>query len=286
MKNLLNNINWRQDLGINLNMLNSVTPAGRNEFYWEILEEVNGCNCLEIGFGTGFLSIMAVQRGAIHVEAWEKDFYRYQLGRHIIQQLQLEDKITLHHGEYRNTQDRDPSLVVLHEIIGSNIWCEGMHSALPVGKHRILPGTYHMQFDVLAIPKLEFNSAFYPKRQFDPNVPVLESFKNLVQSLIDQSPEVICQRDYYKQPVLDRLKFYQIDINSVSCLPESISQTYSLHNYPKDHVLIFYPFASISHKEKMLPWSWSNPIVITDWHNSLCIMQDLRSGNFYVKESA
>jgi hypothetical protein len=282
MKNLLNNINWNQDLGIHLDMLNNITPAGRNEFYWEILKEVRGCNCLEIGFGTGFLSIMALQHGAIHVEAWEKDYYRYQLGCYVIQQLQLQDRITLHHGEYTKLLEHDSNLVVIHEIIGSNIWCEGMQQALPVGRHTILPGSYCMQFDVLAVPNDKFEA--YPKRNFEPNVPVLESFKNLIQDLIDQSSKIICQRDYYKQPVLDQLKFYQIDVNNVSCLPDSITQTYSLEKYPKDHVLIFYPFASVLHKEKILPWSWSDPIVITNWNNSVCITQDLRSGNFYINE--
>jgi hypothetical protein len=285
VKNTLSSINWRRDLGVHLNMLNSEMPAGRNEFYWEMLKEVQGRRCLEIGFGTGILSIIAIQRGAVHVEAWEQNLHRYHLGCHIIKELQLQDQITLHHGEYDKSQCQDSDLLVIHEIIGSNIWCEGMRSALPVGHNMILPGVYSMRFDVIAVDRAQFNKDFYPKREFRPAIPIDNKFKNLVQSLIDQSPEVVNRRDYYTEPVLDQLNFYHIDVNRTDSLPTSISKTYDASDYPTDHVLLFYPFASVSHNQHTLPWSWSDPVVITDPSNSITITQSLVTGAFYVEEN-
>jgi hypothetical protein len=285
MKNILSNINWRRDLGVHLDMLNSKMPNGRNEFYWEILKEAQGRRCLEIGFGTGILSIIAIQHGALHIEAWEKNLYRYQLGCHIIKELRLQDQITLHYGEYNKSMYCDPSLLVIHEIIGSNIWSEGMHSVLPVGLNNILPGQYSMQFDVVAIDRDRFDRDFYPKRDFCPTIPIEPNFFNLVQSLIDQSPEVINQRDYYTEPVVEQLKFYQLDANSIDSFPASISKTYTADYYSKDQVLLFYPFATVAHNQHVLPWSWSDPIIITEHLCNITITQCLVTGAFYVGEN-
>lgn len=285
MKNTLSRIHWRRDLGVRMDMLNNEMPVGRNEFYWEILKEVDGRRCLEIGFGTGILSIIAIQHGAVHVEAWEQDLHRYHLGRHIIDELQLQDKITLHHGQYDKSQCRDPDLLVIHEIIGPNIWCEGMRSALPVGHNMILPEAYRMQFDVIALDREHFNKTFYPKREFRPAIPIDSRFTTLVQRLIDQSPEVVNRRDYYTSPVLDQLEFYHLDLNTIDGLPASISKTYSVSQYPADHVLLFYPFASVSHREHRLPWSWSDPVVVTEPSKRITITQNLTTGAFHVEDA-
>lgn len=278
-------INWRRDLGVNLDMLNSEIPQGRNKFYWEILKEVQGRRCLEIGFGTGILSIIAIQHGAVHVEAWEQNLHLYQLGCHIIKELQLQDRITLHHGMYDKSRCRDPSLLVIHEIIGADIWCEGMYQALPVGQNLVLPSTYSIRFDVIAINRVKFNNEFYPKREFLPRVPVSTEFQQLLQGLIDQSPELVNQRSYYSDPVLEQLNFYNININNIKLLPATIVQTYDLSRYPVDDVLLFYPFATVAHNDHVLPWSWSDPIAITSHTGKISIAQDLASGKFYVEEN-
>jgi len=285
MKNLLGSINWNRDLGVCLNMLNSEMPKGRNEFYWEILKQVKGHCCVDIGFGTGFLSIIAVQHGATHVEAWEQDFNRYRLGLCIIDQLNLKNVISLHYGEFNKSQPIDPDTLIIHEIIGSNIWCEGMRSALPTGTNFIIPSIYSMKFEVIAINRDKFNDKFYPKREFVPKIPIDCGFKNLVQRLIDDSPEIINRRDYYTEPVIDCLEFYELNINNLNLVPDEISRTYKLTDYPKDDVLIFYPFARISHNDKVLPWSWSDPILLVEHSQQITITQNLTTGKFYIKEN-
>ena len=74
-----------------LPMINDVV---RNHFYKKILKDTKNKNCLEIGFGSGILSILALEAGANHIVAYEEDLETYQLGLEIIQSLNLENKIT------------------------------------------------------------------------------------------------------------------------------------------------------------------------------------------------
>ena len=90
MTDFLKKINWLDHDGVYLSMINDY---GRNAFYQNALaESVKGKHCLEIGFGTGLLSIMAIEQGAKSVTAYESDDTRYLLGLKVIQTLGLEKR--------------------------------------------------------------------------------------------------------------------------------------------------------------------------------------------------
>ena len=140
-------INWDSDDGVHFDML---ADQERNKFYDEMLaQEAKGKICEDIGFGTGFLSLLALKHGAKEIIAYEQDRERYLLGKQIIDQLGLNDKITLFNKKKSN--ETTPSKKIdlsFHEIIGSKIWDEGLATVLPL-ENRVIPETVRCSICVI-----------------------------------------------------------------------------------------------------------------------------------------
>lgn len=290
-KVFLQNLNWERDQGIQLIMINGVQPPGRNQFYDQILKHnVKDRRCLEIGFGTGILSMLALKHGAEHIEAWEQDFNRYQLGCHIIQQLDLESKITLNFGQYDKQQYTDRDRVIFHEIIGPNVWNEGLWYALPWHADLVLPGVINVELEVIALDINTYKTAFLTTRPFQPGVELDKKFINLVQELIDQTP----QKNHFRECLdsnnieneyLYTLPFYRIDCNNktinsntVDSLPVEFYKQYTFE-FDSDKVLLVYPLIVLEHQDKTLHWTWYKPIVIT--HSGIYdIKHNFQTGDF------
>jgi hypothetical protein len=139
-------IDWELDNGVFLPMIFDVP---RNQFYDNVLrDKVQGRECIDVGFGTGLLSLLALKHGATHITAYEFTYERFQLGLHIIKSLGLTDKITLLNerfsdSTYAKFQDQNP--VVFHEVIDYNIWKEGV-APLYSGPFELLPRTVGCDF--------------------------------------------------------------------------------------------------------------------------------------------
>ena len=92
-------LDWHRTVGLQLGMINSQEPPGRNQFYDRMLgKHVRHRRCIDIGFGTGLLTMLAIKHGAEHVEAWEKDRDVFELGLRLIHNLHLDHRISLHLG--------------------------------------------------------------------------------------------------------------------------------------------------------------------------------------------
>lgn len=179
----LSRIDWHNQDGVNLGMINDFM---RNQFYDRILSRyVKDQDCTDIGFGTGLLSIMALKHGARHVRAFESNITRFYLGREIIKQLGLQDRITLINKRY--TRDIDPTPISFTETVNCNLWQEGLWNSLPLDNSCVfLPGTYFLE--LWAVPISErfakglCRSAAEPKA-FDPGVDIDPKFVESVNSL-------------------------------------------------------------------------------------------------------
>lgn len=114
-------INWK-DYGFELSM---ITDKARNEFYDKIFTEVKNQHCIEVGFGTGILSLIALKHNPKHITAYEMDYERYLLGKDIIEKLGLQDRITLINDRIGQLTKQDGDIVI-HEIVDQNIWGEGL----------------------------------------------------------------------------------------------------------------------------------------------------------------
>jgi hypothetical protein len=110
-----------------------INDVPRNNFYNHILsQEVKNKKCLDIGFGTGLLSLLAIKNGAQHIIAYEKDANRVELGRHIIKELNLHNVIDLRHGLASWQEIVDSKCeVVFHEILHQCLWAEGVWHIRP-----------------------------------------------------------------------------------------------------------------------------------------------------------
>ena len=284
--NWLEQIQWQHDLGVELRMMNNQLPLGRNTWYQQVLQStVKDRRCVEIGFGAGLLSIMAVAAGAQHITAWEQDHNRYRLGQHIIQQLDLKDRITLKQGKYTAQQTPDPDVVVFHEIIGPNIWQEGMRDSLPLGTNLIVPGEYIMKFEILAVPDKQYYQSFFSTRTFDPGIDIDNKYITLVQDLIDRSPNLERQREWYKKyPVVDLADFYHINVNTIANLPGTYTAGIELPKLP-NHRFILYPVSYIQHKSQRLFWSYYNPMLVPRGLSSVSVTQDFNTGEFLLLDT-
>lgn len=192
--------NWLSDDGITLRMLKD---KQRNKFYDAALRElVPGKNCIDVGFGTGLLSLIALKHGAVHIRAYESNFERYHLGLHIITELGLEKQIHLTHQKFDATCITSTDEVIFHEIIGAVLYSEGLrctfNDSIPV-----CPGQYTTEFvlfdvdpgDIESLKIWQPNSnvrnrmqqEFYTAQlqQFDIGIDVNNGYLNIVNALVE-----------------------------------------------------------------------------------------------------
>jgi len=181
----LDRIDFEQHDGVYLSMLNDIS---RNHFYNQILTEVHDQHCVEIGFGTGLLSMLALKHGARSIVAYESDPDRYRLGCEVIKILKLQDRITLINQRYNHDFDHDQK-VVFTETVDGNIWGEGLYNSLPrqTGK-RFLPGQYFLE--IYAVP-MSTDSACnlihtHEKNYFFPGVDVDPRFVSYINLLLSK----------------------------------------------------------------------------------------------------
>ena len=118
------NLDWFRDDGINLPMINDHV---RNIFYDQIFNQnLVGKTCVEVGFGTGFLSMLAIKHGAHHIYAYEQNTDRYKLGKEIITLLDLSDKITLFHKPWSEdcSKEHPDAEILFTETFDVYLWGE------------------------------------------------------------------------------------------------------------------------------------------------------------------
>jgi hypothetical protein len=177
-------IDWQHDDGVNWHMTNDFL---RNQFYDRVLSEhVRDQHCVDIGFGTGLLSMLALKHGAQKITAYENHPVRYSLGQHIIESLGLGDKIELCHATYRH-QRQVPGRVLFSETVNGNLWGESLWQSLPKRPGTVfLPGQYWVKIygmtvsDHFAYQSVQGNTK---DSHFAPGVDMDPEFCNIVSGL-------------------------------------------------------------------------------------------------------
>lgn len=181
----LDSIDFEHHNGVYLPMINDVA---RNQFYDCILLEVRDQDCVEIGFGTGLLSMLALKHGARSIVAYESDPVRYQLGCQVIKILKLQDRITLLNQRYDHTCEHDQT-VVFTETVDDNIWGEGLYNSLPrqTGK-KFLPGQYFLEIYAVPISADIAGSLIqaHEEHQFSPGVDINSHFVSYINLLLSK----------------------------------------------------------------------------------------------------
>jgi len=113
-------IDFMKDDGVFMPMLNDV---GRNRFYKQALDlSAKDKIVCDIGAGTGFLSILALQAGAKHVIAVERNADRFKYLNQNLHKLGLTDKIETRQVDFLNSDIQAD--VYVSETINTQIFGE------------------------------------------------------------------------------------------------------------------------------------------------------------------
>ena len=201
MSDFLSSIDWNKHDGVNLPMINDFM---RNQFYDNVLRNrVKDKHCLDIGFGTGLLSILALKHGAKSITAYEADNNRYLLGCEIIKRLELENKITLIHNRYKHDDfDKHDSNVIFTETVGGGLWGEGIWNSFPRQSGiQFLPGQYYLDIMSLEIPESCANGLINEVddsiKYFSPSIDIDTKFIECINNLRNgkNSPDINLCKD-------------------------------------------------------------------------------------------
>lgn len=277
-------------------MINDVV---RNRFYKKILKDTKNKNCLEIGFGSGILSILALEAGANHIVAYEEDLETYQLGLEIIQSLNLQDKIELIGQQFRpdNIHRHKNIDYIFTETINHTLFGESMLKAVSGPLPEILPNIYFLE--VYAVPV----SNNYAKRLINsdntvcnPGLEITEKFSATINKILNKT-EVQLQEGLHGitidniHQVLDAceissmlpVKTYNIDINK-PVTQAGVDWNIELEN-GSNYLFIFR--TGISYKDHKLytdicdNWgTFAQYALIINANNSFRIEQNFADGNF------
>ena len=279
-----------------LPMINDVV---RNRFYKKILKDTKNKNCLEIGFGSGILSILALEAGANHIVAYEEDLETYQLGLEIIQSLNLENKIELIGQQFRpdNIHRHKNIDYIFTETINHTLFGESMLKAVSGPLPEILPNIYFLE--VYAVPV----SNNYAKRLINsdttvcnPGLEITEKFSATINKILNKT-EVQLEEGLHGitidniHQVLDAceissmlpVKTYNIDINK-PVIQAGVDWNIELEN-GSNYLFIFR--TGISYKDHKLytdicdNWgTFAQYALIINANNSFRIEQNFADGNF------
>lgn len=196
----LDRVDFENHDGVYLSMLNDVA---RNHFYDQILTEVCDQHCVEIGFGTGLLSMLALKHGARSIVAYESDPDRYQMGCEILKMMRLKNnQILLLNQRYDHTCMNHAD-VVFTETVDNNIWGEGLYNSLPrsVDK-KFLPGQYFLEIHTAPVSievAVKLMQA-HEKNQFAPGVDVNPQFVSCINLLLSKK---------YQKPIKTKVELPQ-----------------------------------------------------------------------------
>jgi hypothetical protein len=183
---LIDQIDFANHDGVNRAMINDFM---RNQFYDNIFRDrVQGQHCIDIGFGTGLLSMLAIKHGAESIVAYESDDARYELGQTIIRRLGLEQKIQLIHSRFDHAMmDQYPTVTVaFSETVNGNLWQEGLFNSLPRRRRvTFLPGQYFLEMYACVVPDSFAQGLIAPNINtgFNPGVDIDPAFVNVVNQI-------------------------------------------------------------------------------------------------------
>ena len=296
----LDRVDFENHDGVYLSMLNDVS---RNQFYDQMLTEVRDHDCVEIGFGTGLLSMLALKHGARSIVAYESDPDRYRLGCEIIKILKLQDRITLINQRYDHTCKHDQT-VVFTETVDDNIWGEGLYNSLPRQPgQQFLPGQYFLE--IYAVPiSTDIASRLiqaHENNHFSPGVDIDPRFVSYVNLLLSKK---------YNKPIKSKVGLPD-GVTELTPMPTYIdwatNNTYAgryvvdangafvdnpikkLQVETFNQPVLIVPRAGVQHSSKRLyldTGHWkppANPAVINSPNSRVIVEHDFRTGKITYK---
>ncbi len=278
-------------------MINDVV---RNRFYKTILQDTKDKICLEIGFGSGILSILAVEAGAKHIVAYEEDLETYDLGTKVITELNLQDKITLigERFESNKISNHDNIDYIFTETINHTLWGESLLNVIDHTLPEIIPNKYFLEVHAIEI------SNNYAKRLLtddnsicNPGIAIDDKFSKTINKILNKkeielTPGLHGLTFHNLNQVLDVCNIhdripeqsYTIDINQPISLETKIDWNIDLES-TKNYLFIFR--TGMEYKEHKLytdvcdNWGqFAQYAIVINADNVFRIQQNFNDGNF------
>ena len=207
------------DDGVFMPMLND---TGRNQFYKQALDRAApGQVVCDIGAGTGFLSVLALQAGASHVIAVERDLDRFAYLNQTIKNLGLENRIETHCVDFLHSDIQAD--VYVSETINTQIFGEDLVRLSNHVAHRggqFIPAGVRIWAEVYAdhsvfILDLMQNESY----DFDPGIDIDSQFVKAVNTDFQQQYNL--QETVFKANQCNRLfsmldRFTDLKLHKIS----------------------------------------------------------------------
>ena len=164
-----------------------INDQQRNQFYKNALGNITGKTVLDIGAGTGLLSVIAVTQGARKVYSFERDPQNCAIAREFIQQAGLADRIELICADILNVDYKNwphdaidisitstfandcftDSFVFLVDHVSKNFNLSA--------QHRWIPESIDLNLDLVEV---------LPQQEFVPGVELPEPYQQQIESAV------------------------------------------------------------------------------------------------------
>lgn len=201
---------WKSTLDLG-NRHHMVRDTKRNRFYDNILKEtVAGKHCLDVGFGTGLLSYLALKYNPKHITAYELDVPTFEFSKWVLKKLNLENKITLLNEKCTLSKISKEYDLMYHELLGPEMWDECNMISLFNTSVPVVPSTYLCDFYITELDQDQFDQNINYKKNQN-----FESWYNTVKA--EQWPNISEYNQFYTLPqwIQDEL-INDFDFNNVN----------------------------------------------------------------------
>jgi predicted RNA methylase len=287
MLDVWKNVNWNgRTFGYDLLMIND---RQRNQFYQDALGDIQGAVVLDIGAGTGLLSVMAVMAGARKVYAFERDPNNFLALTQLIADSHLTDKIEIIFEDIlevdRESWSHEPIDVIITETFANDCFLENFGFLCDhVEKHfnlsrqcRWIPEKINLDIAMVDVPL---------STEFDPGVAVPQIYSETVGHAIQIYRDSLYQkystRNLSVAQIPDSLLGQLTRIYSFSCDGSMISQLSKSHVVEIDHSRHTNPYLKVE-------WSLESQghlLAINQsvsWRSIAYKVDKNRSDNFYLR---
>ena len=127
--------------------------AGRNQIYqsWFRSSKLVDKTLCEIGFGSGILSMLALQCLPKHIIAYERNGELYEYAQWCLKKSGLQNRITLYNEHVTPADVTGDVDVIFHELVGdAGIWDEGVYDFVTMPMP-VIPSVYSTEFYIIPL---------------------------------------------------------------------------------------------------------------------------------------
>lgn len=164
--------------GLGIKMINDKV---RNRFYDQLLKECGGKKCIEVGGGSGLLTLLALKHGAEHIVCFEMEVKVCEVLKDVVEHCGYNDKVTIINEKFKSSSIEKYNLqnydLIFHELFGDNIWND---LGWPIRS------TFDRRIDIPIIPNLCINDFYI----FDVKEESVSRINNLTQKIPEFNPGV------------------------------------------------------------------------------------------------